>query len=123
MCEEERKKKKVVGCVTWCFFLFVEKLYKPPKVDGDERKGGPPFLTSTPGRRSSQMKTSAPLHLFIFSFYEMCCVGKQTHSKTKPSFIIPKSIKRDETLINADEKIEIKIREKNKRTDVNTENV
>jgi hypothetical protein len=75
MCEEERKKKKVVGCVTWCFFLFVEKLYKPPKVDGDERKGGPPFLTSTPGRRSSQMKTSAPLHLFIFSFYEMCCVG------------------------------------------------
>lgn len=45
------------------------------------------------------------LHLFIFSFYEMCVCGNKRIQKTKPSFIIPKSIKRDETLINADEKL------------------
>jgi hypothetical protein len=30
--------------------------------------------------------------------------GNKRIQKTKPSFIIPKSIKRDEALINADEK-------------------
>ncbi len=45
------------------------------------------------------------LYIFLFSPSTKCAVwGNKRIQKTKPSFIIPKSIKRDEALINADEK-------------------